>query len=166
MKKLCCLLLTLCFLMGMVSMAQAATWGPTCGNCIQSGDRRGRINFGPIDLQSYNDTELRFLRTVNSCYCLKSVGTELHVSHTVQVGSSAYTNKFHAVRRGVAGDYTSGSLVGYKWAAPVGGNGIPISGISKGYYYNVKARGNTNHSMYDGLNTITITGSYAVNVDY
>lgn len=159
MKKMLCLLVVVLMLTALFAVPASAV---TCDRCSRNSYK---CYYGPTTMQCVTDDVNQLSYTItgaNACQCIKDTGSMIDVYHTVAVGSSSYTNEFHALRRDQYDtDPTHGSLVQKKWCKP--GSAIPIESLSRNYRYNIKARGNTNHNMYDGLNTITINGWYRVN---
>lgn len=80
-----------------------------------------------------------------------------YLRHTVFGGSNAYTNLFHILQDN-SGSYLH---IAQKWCTP--GLNIPISGGSRGQYYTIGARGNTKHFELDGVSSVTLSGTFAVN---
>lgn len=161
MKKFISVILTLTCVMGLMA-AFATSASAYCSNCSSIG----RCGFSNARLQTTSTAwqDLNFVRSTNACECRKTTGSKIDVYHNVVNGSNAYTNEFHALRRQVQSAWTTGTLTQKKWVTT--GGAYPIDGVTANYnyFYNVKARGNTNHSMYDGMNSIEVSGWYAVNV--
>ncbi len=99
-------------------------------------------------------------------WSLKDCGADNHavfVRHYVPHDTMPYTNLFRVCK--VDEDGSVLSVHGEKWCTP--GLNVPISSddIEMNEYYTVKARGNTMHYEYDGVERIELRVNMYVNMD-
>ncbi len=104
-------------------------------------------------------TEAKTMKALTAVGCERYKSTDdqrIYVYHTVYRGVSDMTNYFVPTDR-----YDLNDTYGSKWVTP--GLKIPIRSdktVTR-RYYNIKARGNTDHAL-SGYSTITIYGYYSV----